>query len=289
MNILITGANGQLGNELKILSKEYPAYHYIFTDVDELNICDEEAVSRCINEKQIELIINCAAFTNVDGAEKPENRELCENLNGKAPGYLAKAAQQAGAVFIHISTDYVFDGDSFVPYQEDDKKHPMSVYGTTKLKGEENVIAACKKHVIIRTAWLYSPFGKNFVKTMLKLSRERSELGVVFDQIGTPTYARDLAKAIFVIIEKGITPGVYHFSNEGVCSWFDFAKAILRIGGISGCKVKPLHTNEYPAPAKRPACAVLDKTKIKKTYGIDIPQWEESLVDCIKRLKNLEK
>ena len=227
-------------------------------------------------------IINCAAFTAVDKAESEP--ELCELLNHTAPEYLADAAEAVGATMIQVSTDYVFDGTACRPYTETDDTCPNSVYGRTKLAGEEAVIRNCPGSMVIRTAWLYSTFGNNFVKTMIRLGKEKEELGVIFDQIGTPTYAADLAAAIMTAINKGIVPGVYHFSNEGVISWYDFTKAIHRIAGITSCHVRPLHTAEYPTPANRPAYSVLDKTKIKQTYGIEIPYWEESLEKCIKKL-----
>lgn len=283
MNILITGANGQLGNEMRTLSTGYVAYTYFFTDVDELDITDEKAVCRFIDDNEIDVVVNCAAYTAVDAAE--DNRELADKLNNTAPGYLAAAAHSRGAAMIHVSTDYVFDGTNHIPYNEDEPTCPASVYGFTKLAGENNVLNQCEKAVVIRTAWLYSPYGNNFVKTMIRLGRERDTLGVVFDQIGTPTYANDLARVIFSIIEHGVVRGVYHFSNEGVCSWYDFTKAIHRIAGITGCKVSPLHTADYPAKAPRPQYSVLDKTKIKQIYDIEIPHWEESLVHCVKILK----
>ena len=282
-NILVTGANGQLGNEMRVLSAENNEYNYFFTDVAELDICDERAIMTFVKEHDIRVIVNCAAYTAVDKAE--DNPGLCAKLNSDAVGYLAKAAAANGAEFIQISTDYVFDGTSHLPYGESAPTCPNSVYGVTKLAGESNALNHCPKSMIIRTAWLYSTFGNNFVKTMIRLGKERDTLGVVFDQIGTPTYARDLARAVFTAIRKGVVPGVYHFSNEGVCSWYDFAKAIHRIAGITTCKVTPLHTDEYPAKAPRPSYSVLDKTKIKNTYGIEIPHWEESLTACIARLK----
>ncbi len=281
-NILVTGANGQLGNEMQALAKENPQYIYFFTDVDVLDICDEQAVSDFVSKYEIDVIVNCAAYTAVDKAE--DNKELCDKLNRIAPGHLAKAAQRRGATMIHVSTDYVFNGTNHIPYKETDPTCPASVYGTTKLGGEENVSALCDKAVIIRTAWLYSTFGNNFVKTMLRLGKERDMLGVVFDQIGTPTYARDLARTIYTIIDKGAVKGTYHFSNEGVCSWYDFTKAIYRVAGVN-CEVKPLHTDEYPAKAPRPAYSVLDKTKIKETFGVRVPYWLDSLEECIKILE----
>ena len=282
MNILITGANGQLGNEMRVLSKENGQHAYFFTDVQELDICDEQAVHGFVKDNRIDVIVNCAAYTAVDKAE--DNQELCDKLNHVAPGYLAAAAEACGAALIQESTDYVFDGTAHIPYTEECDPCPNSVYGTTKLEGEYEVLNHCEKSVVIRTAWLYSTFGNNFVKTMLRLGKEKETLGVVFDQIGTPTYARDLARAIFTAIYKGVVPGVYHFSDEGVCSWYDFTKAIHRIAGITTCKVSPLHTNEYPAKAPRPHYSVLDKTKIKTTYNIEIPHWEESLEACIKEI-----
>ena len=281
-NILITGANGQLGNEMRVLSAEYPGYAYFFTDVAELDICDEQAVMEFVQANDIHVIVNCAAYTAVDKAE--ENVELCTRLNADAVGYLAKAAEACGAEFIQISTDYVFDGTAHVPYRESASTCPNSVYGHTKLAGEQNALTLCSRSMVIRTAWLYSTFGNNFVKTMIRLGHERDSLGVIFDQVGTPTYARDLARAIFVAIRQGVVPGVYHFSNEGVCSWYDFTKAIHRLAGITHCKVKPLHTEEYPTLAKRPHYSVLDKTKIKKIYNTEVPYWEDSLKECIDAL-----
>ena len=277
--ILITGANGQLGNEMRVLSEEYPEHTYFFTDVAELDICNEQAVMDFVKANGIHTIVNCAAYTAVDNAE--DHLEFCTRLNADAVGYLAKSAEANGAEFIQISTDYVFDGTAHVPYQETDPTCPESVYGSTKLEGERNALAYCSRAMVIRTAWLYSTFGNNFVKTMIRLGKERDSLGVIFDQIGTPTYARDLARAIFEAIRQGVVPGVYHFSNEGVCSWYDFTKAIHRLAGITTCQVKPLHTSEYPAKAKRPHYSVLDKSKIKATYDLEVPYWEESLKECI--------
>ena len=282
-NILITGANGQLGNEMRVLSAEHPEYSYFFTDVAELDICEEKAVLDFVKANDIHVIVNCAAYTAVDKAE--ENVEFCTKLNADAVGYLAKAAETNGAEFIQISTDYVFDGTAHLPYQETEPTCPNSVYGSTKLVGEQNALTLCTRSMVIRTAWLYSTFGNNFVKTMIRLGKEREALGVIFDQVGTPTYARDLGRAIFAAICQGVVPGIYHFSNEGVCSWYDFTKAIHRIAGVTGCKVKPLHTEEYPTPAKRPNYSVLDKTKIKETYQIEIPYWMDSLQECIEALE----
>ena len=282
-NILITGANGQLGNEMRVLSVAYPEYTYFFTDVAELNICDKQAVLDFVKANDIHVIVNCAAYAAVDKAE--ENVELCTMLNADAVSYLAEAAEANQAEFIQISTDYVFDGTAHVPYKETEPTCPNSVYGSTKLAGERNALTRCSRAMIIRTAWLYSTFGNNFVKTMIGLGKERESLGVIFDQVGTPTYARDLASAIFVAIRQGVEPGIYHFSNEGVCSWYDFTKAIHRLAGITACRVNPLHTEEYPTPAKRPHYSVLDKTKIKNTYHIEIPHWMDSLQSCIAELE----
>ena len=267
MKILITGCNGQLGNEMQLLEKVNPQHTYFNTDVAELDITDQQAVEAFVSENEIDGIVNCAAYTAVDKAEA--NEELARLLNATAPGYLAKAVGDRGGWMIQVSTDYVFDGTKY------------SVYGSTKLEGEESVMKGCENTMIIRTAWLYSTFGNNFVKTMIRLGNEKPELGVIFDQIGTPTYARDLAVAIFEAINQGVKPGIYHFSNEGVISWYDFTKAIHRIAGITTCHVRPLHTEEYPTPANRPHYSVLDKTKIKQTYSLEIPYWEESLAECI--------
>ena len=279
MKILITGCNGQLGNEIQLLEGQYPGHEFFNTDVNELDICDQAAVDRFVADHDIEGILNCAAYTAVDKAES--DKELCTTLNTVAPAYLANAIEQRGGWMIHISTDYVFNGKNHRPYLEDDTPSPDSVYGSTKLAAELGVSKFCHRAVIIRTAWLYSSFGNNFVKTMIRLGKERSQLGVVADQVGTPTYARDLAVAIMAIVEKGIQPGVYHFTNEGVASWYDFTKAIHRLAGITTCHVRPLHTEEYPTPANRPHYSILDKTKIKETYGIEIPYWEESLAECV--------
>ena len=283
MNILVTGANGQLGNEMQVLARENLQHTYFFTDVQELDICDEQAVYAYVSEHKIDIIVNCAAYTAVDKAE--DNVELCDKLNNIAPGYLARAAQANGAAMIQVSTDYVFDGTAHIPYTVEEPTCPASVYGSTKLAGEQNVMDHCEKAMVIRTAWLYSIYGNNFVKTMIRLGQERDSLGVIFDQIGTPTYANDLAQAIFAAINKGVVRGIYHFSDEGVCSWYDFTVAIHRLAGIASCKVKPLHTADYPAKAPRPHYSVLDKTKIKDTFGIEIPHWEESLKRCINQLR----
>lgn len=281
-SILITGANGQLGNEMRIVSQEQSTLVFHFTDVAELDICDIDAVERWVTEHNIHCIVNCAAYTNVNKAE--EDVALCDKLNHLAPANLAAVAARHGIGLIHVSTDYVFNGKHHTPYREDDTPCPNSVYGSTKLAGEEAIMRLCPTAVIIRTAWLYSTFGNNFVKTMLRLGSERSEMGVVFDQIGTPTYARDLARAILHILHEGIVSGIYHYSNEGVCSWYDFAKAIFDLGGISTCTLKPLHTEEYPTPAARPHFSVLDKSKIKRVYGVKVPYWVDSLRDCMAQL-----
>ena len=282
MNILITGCNGQLGNEMQLLEKQHATHTYYNTDVAELDITDKQAVLKFVDKNHIDGIVNCAAYTAVDKAE--DNEELCQRLNAEAPAYLAHAMGKRGGWMIQISTDYVFDGTNHTPYTEDEDTCPNSVYGKTKLVGELNVQKLCERSMIIRTAWLYSTFGNNFVKTMIRLGKEKPELGVIFDQIGTPTYARDLARIIMTAINKGIVPGIYHFSNEGVISWYDFTMAIHRLAGITSCHVRPLHTAEYPTPAARPHYSVLDKTKIKQTYGIEVPYWEESLKECIEKL-----
>lgn len=281
MNILITGCNGQLGSELRQLQAAHPEHHWINTDVQELDITNQLAVEHFVAHHQVDGIINCAAYTAVDKAEN--DRQLATALNTVAPAYLAAAIEKRSGWIIHISTDYVFNGTKHLPYTENDTPCPDSVYGSTKLAGEMGVQKFCQRALIIRTAWLYSTFGNNFVKTMLRLGTERPELGVVFDQIGTPTYARDLAQAIIAIIAQGIRPGVYHYSNEGVTSWYDFAVAVHRMAAITTCQVRPIHTSEYPTPAHRPPYSVLDKTKIKTDYGLTIPHWEASLAECIKR------
>ncbi len=283
--ILVTGCRGQLGSELQKLAPAYDetcVFH--FTDVDELDITDRQAVYDYIEAHSISIVVNCAAFTAVDRAESEP--ELCDLLNNVAPGYLAEAVESVGGTMIQVSTDYVFDGCGHRPYLEDDPTRPQTIYGRTKLEGEEAVIRTCAGSMVVRTAWLYSTFGNNFVKTMLRLGKERETLGVVFDQVGSPTYARDLAAFILTAIDKGIVPGVYHYTNEGVCSWYDFTRAIHRIAGIEekNCKVSPIHTEDYPVPAPRPHYSVLDKQKVKDTYGIDIPWWEDSLKDCLKEL-----
>lgn len=279
MKVLVTGANGQLGKSIRDLSPE----GFVYTDIEELDITDLQAIRKIVASEGIEAIVNCAAYTNVEAAE--DNFELAELLNAKAVENLAVAMKEVGGLLVHISTDYVFGKEAYnTPCREDMKGTPTGVYGLTKLHGEEAILRTGVRHVIIRTAWLYSEYGKNFVKTMLDLTASRPQLKVVFDQVGTPTYARDLAVAIFTAIEKGVRPGIYHFSNEGVISWYDFTKAIHRLAAITTCHVRPLHTAEYPTPAARPHYSVLDKTKIKQTYNVDIPYWEESLAECIAKL-----
>lgn len=281
--ILVTGANGQLGNSIRLLASQHPQYNFLFTDVDTLDITDPVAVKAAIKDNQVNYILNCAAYTAVDKAEDDE--ALCRRLNCYAVHVLGEAAREAGAKIIHVSTDYVFSGTSCRPYKETDDTRPVSAYGRTKLAGEEALMEVCPDAVIIRTAWLYSEFGNNFVKTVLRLGKERDQLGFVFDQIGTPTYAGDLAEAILTVVtadEKGaFVPGIYHYSNEGVCSWYDFTVKVLQIAGIV-CNVRPIETKDYPTRAVRPPYSVLNKSKIKETYGIAIPHWEESLRVCLK-------
>lgn len=290
-NILVTGAYGQLGNEVRILSANYPEYNFMFTDVDSLDITDKNELIDFVTGNDIRYIINCAAYTAVDKAE--DDTELCEKINAAAVKNLGLAAAEAGAGIIHVSTDYVFDGTSCRPYSEDMPTKPCSVYGKTKLKGEKNLLKVCPNAIVIRTAWLYSPFGNNFVKTMIKLGSERESLNVIFDQVGTPTYALDLADAILKAMDQTIDTdhekgGIYHFSNEGVCSWYDFTIKIHEIAGINTCKVNPIETKDYPTKAARPHYSVLNKSKIKQTFNITIPHWEASLKDCIKELSEQE-
>lgn len=283
-NILITGANGQLGNEMRKVLVENPSFNVFFTDVAELDITNGGAINSFISTHKIQYIINCAAYTAVDRAE--DDMVLCAKLNVDAVGYLASAARSFGVKLIHISTDYVFDGYNYHPYTEDEPTNPKSVYGTTKLDGENAIARFLSDAIIIRTAWLYSEFGNNFVKTMIRLGQTKPTINVVADQIGTPTYAGDLAHAIYTIISADEWhPGIYHFSDEGVCSWYDFAKAIHRIYGITACEISPILSQDYPTKATRPFYSVLDKTKIKSTYGIKIPYWLDSLEKCISLLK----
>ena len=280
--ILITGANGQLGHEMRNALKGNSRFECIFTDVAELDICNAEAVKQTIADNHIDYIVNCAAYTQVDKAE--DNAELCRKINTDAVENLARAAADYGARMIHISTDYVFSGESFRPYEENDEPYPQSIYGRTKLEGEGLLTSFSNNAMIIRTAWLYSEFGNNFVKTMLRLAGEREELNVVSDQIGSPTYAGDLAHAIHQVIRhERWQPGIYHFTNEGVASWYDFTKAIFDIAGKK-TKVNPIRTSQYPTPAKRPLYSVLSKDKIKRNYGIEIPYWRDSLEKCLKEL-----
>lgn len=282
MKILVTGSKGQLGNELKNVLEEKMPGCTIYTDIDELDLTDKKAVEKFVVDNDVTHIVNCAAYTNVDKAE--EDKLLCASVNADAVKNIALAADQNGAKIIHISTDYVFDGRTYRPYKESDKVNPMSQYGTTKRLGETALLALSPEAIIIRTAWLYSPYGRNFVKTMLKLGREQKSLRVVSDQIGTPTYALDLADAIYVILtSQQWVPGIYHFTDEGVCSWYDFAKAIHRLGEVK-CDVLPIPSDDYPTPATRPFYSVLDKQRIKSTYNVKIPHWEESLARCIKRI-----
>ena len=292
--ILVTGANGQLGNEMRIIAAG-SSDRYIFTDVNQiegaettyLDITDLQAVRDIVAKNNVDAIVNCAAYTNVDKAE--EDVALCTLLNSKAPENLAIAMKETDGLLVHISTDYVFGGDPYnTPCTEEKKGTPTGVYGQTKLQGEEAIVATGCKHVIIRTAWLYSEFGKNFCKTMMSLTATKPQLKVVFDQAGTPTYALDLAKAIAVVLEKfdGSQTGIYHYSNEGVCSWYDFTKMIAEYNGTTECDVQPCHSNEFPSPVKRPAYSVLDKTKIKEVFGVKVPYWTESLKQCIANIKN---
>ncbi len=292
MVILVTGANGQLGNEMRIISKGI-SDKYIFTDVNQveglettyLNITDLEAVRKIVAENNVNAIVNCAAWTNVDGAENPEKYAIVEKLNATAPENLAIAMKEVGGWLVQISTDYVFGKEPYnTPCKEDQKGTPTGVYGATKLLGEQKIIATGCKYMILRTAWLYSEFGKNFVKTMLNLTSTKPQLKVVFDQTGTPTYAWDLATAIVAALKNPVT-GIYHYSNEGVCSWFDFTKMIAEYAGNTGCDIQPCHSDEFPSPVKRPSYSVLDKTKIKQTFDIKIPYWTESLRACIINLK----
>lgn len=289
MNILVTGANGQLGNEMRRLGAG-PDHHFIFTDVNEipgvetvhLDITDLEAVRLITESEKVDVIVNCAAYTNVEKAE--DDLTLADLLNHTAPGNLARAAKERDALLIHISTDYVFSGKAFRPVREDDQTDPQSVYGATKLAGEKAVADSGCRSIIIRTAWLYSPYGKNFVKTMLNLTAEKESINVVCDQIGTPTYAADLAGLILHIIGSGNpVTGIYHFSNEGAISWYDFAQTICRLSGHK-CRISSCMSSEFPAKAARPHYSVLDKSLVKKTFGITVPYWEDSLEDCLKRL-----
>lgn len=285
MNILVTGSNGQLGNEFQLLSKQFTAHQYFFTDVNQLDITKKDAIDSYVQENHIDIIINCAAYTAVDKAE--EQDELAMLINSTAVSYLAESCKKHNALLVHISTDYVFDGKAHTPYIEEDATKPLSIYAKTKFIAEQHIENIGPKALIFRTSWLYSYFGNNFVKSMQKYGKERGSLGVVFDQIGSPTYAHDLALAILKVIEsKRIDDRieVYHYSNEGVCSWYDFAKAIMELSNIE-CDVNPIRSEEYPLPAPRPMYSVLDKGKIKKDYNIKIPHWRESLKICIEQLE----
>lgn len=293
MNILVTGAGGQLGNEMQLVAKESKD-SFIFTDVCEgythLDITSLEDIRKMVKENDIRCIINCAAWTNVDAAETAG--DIVETLNATAPENLAKAMKEVDGLLVHVSTDYVFGGDPYnTPCKEDQKGTPTGVYGLTKLHGEEKIITTGVNHIILRTAWLYSEFGKNFVKTMLNLTATKPQLKVVFDQCGTPTYALDLAKTINHIVENRLfegNSGIYHFSNEGVCSWYDFTVKIARLAGNTECNIQPCHSNEFPSPVTRPAYSVLDKTKIKETFGINIPYWVDSLETCMRNMGALK-
>ena len=289
MNILVTGANGQLGCEMQRLGAVSPN-NYIFTDVAELDITNADAVMNAVKSASIDIIVNCAAYTNVDKAESDE--ATAELINATAVGNLAKAMKEVGGTLFHVSTDYVFGCDGNTPRTEDMPLNPLGVYGRTKLHGEQAIAESGCKALVFRTAWLYSEFGNNFLKTMMRLTAEREQLNVVFDQVGTPTYAGDLALAIFSIIEAGVyegNEGIYHFSNEGVCSWYDFAVEIATAAGNTNCRINPCHSCEFPSPVTRPPYSVLDKTKIKNTFDIDIPHWRESMEYCIKRIKATNK
>ena len=294
MNILVTGAGGQLGNEMQIVANNSKD-KFIFTDVCEgythLDITSLDDIRRTVKENDIKCIVNCAAWTNVDAAETAG--DIVETLNATAPENLAIAMKEVGGLLIHISTDYVFGGDPYnTPCKEEQKGTPTGVYGLTKLHGEQKIIATGVNHIILRTAWLYSEYGKNFVKTMLNLTATKQQLKVVFDQCGTPTYALDLAKAIFHIIDGRLyenNSGIYHFSNEGVCSWYDFTIMIARLAGNTDCDILPCHSSEFPSPVTRPAYSVLDKTKVKETFGIKIPYWTDSLEECMRKMDKIKE
>lgn len=295
MNILVTGANGQLGNEMQIVSKASSKDKYIFTDVCDgythLDITNIDAIRQMVKDNDVKCIINCAAWTNVDKAETAG--EIVETLNATAPENLAKAMKEVGGLLVHISTDYVFGGDPYnTPCREDQKGTPTGVYGLTKLHGEQKIQSTGVDYIILRTAWLYSEFGHNFVKTMLNLTATHPQLKVVFDQCGTPTYAGDLANAIFDIVENrkyAGNSGIFHFSNEGVTSWYDFTKTIAALAGHNDCDILPCHSDEFPSPVKRPAYSVLDKTKIKETFHTVIPYWLDSLKKCMANMNEIKK
>ncbi len=283
--ILVTGANGQLGNEIRRICRNFPGLEFIFTDVDMLDITNPDAVSVFMEASRPAIVVNCAAYTNVDGAE--ENVKNVRKINALAPQVLAAACAMQDAFLIHISTDYVFDGESAEPYTEEDITNPISVYGSSKLEGEEKIRTVFDNYLIIRTSWMYSEYGHNFVRSILSLARERETLNVVNDQFGSPTYARDLANCIIDIIIKSILnpkaylPGIYHYANQGSCSWYEFAQEILNIAGITTCKLIPVTTEQYPAVAKRPQYSVLDTTKVRTSFGIGIPNWRDSLRECL--------
>lgn len=287
--IVVTGSYGQLGSEIKKLSTLHPGFSFVFTDYDTLDITDRKALECFFSGQTPDYVINCAAYTAVDQAEKePEKAKL---LNAAAPGYLAELCEKHNAKLIHISTDYVFNGESFIPVCEDVNPDPQGVYGKTKLDGEVNITKANPHALIIRTSWLYSSFGNNFVKTIMRICSQNDKIRVVFDQVGTPTYAHDLAGAILSIIEQTSVnksvwkPGIYHYSNEGVCSWYDFAMEIKQMAGIL-CQIEPIESKDFPTLAKRPSYSVLNKSKIKSAFGLDIPYWKESLELCIKSILN---
>ena len=289
MNILITGSNGQLGSEIRELSASYKAVNFIYKDLPDLDICNFDEFENFIIKNNITAVINCAAYTAVDKAE--EDEVIAKKVNTEGVSNIVKALQQVNGKLIHISTDYVFNGDHFLPYKESNSVSPIGVYGETKREGELVVINSTLEAIVIRTSWLYSSFGNNFVKTMLRLGNEKKELGVIFDQIGTPTYARDLAKTCLEILSKDSSVDIsengslYHYSNEGIASWYDFAISIMELGG-KNCKVKPIQTEDYPTLAKRPQYSVLNKSKIKTDFKIEIPYWRDSLKDCIKKINN---
>lgn len=282
--VLVTGSKGQLGNEIQVLAPAYPQFNFIFTDVEELDICKREAVDGFFSENKIDFLINCAAYTAVDKAEDDE--EKCYQINKDAVGYLGEASARHGVKMLHVSTDYVFDGKSYIPYTEDAPVSPATMYGRSKAEGEQRLVSVLQSAVIVRTSWLYSSFGHNFVKTMLKLGRERKRLQVVFDQVGTPTYAADLADALLQIISAAeLVPGIYHYSNEGVCSWYDFALAVFKSAKIV-CDVLPIESKEYPTKTPRPHYSVLNKQKVKSAYNLRIAHWEDSLNRCVQKLEN---
>lgn len=296
MTILVTGANGQLGNEMRLVTVD-SKNHYIFTDVTSqegcetthLDITDIDAIRAIANANDVRCIINCAAYTNVDKAET-DDEAICSKINAVAPGLLAQVMAERDGLLVHVSTDYVFGKEPYnTPCREDQQGTPIGVYGRTKKEGEQSIIAAGCKYIILRTSWLYSEFGKNFCKTMLNLTATKERLNVVFDQCGTPTYALDLAEAIYRIVDgemyEGNT-GIYHYSNEGVCSWYDFTKMIAEYSGHNACDIRPCHSDEFPSPVKRPSYSVLDKTKVKETFGIEIPYWTDSLKKCISNIKS---